>query len=1201
MFETRRFCGPSGVAALSISNGALYICRLRRSIMETRLEVKLFGELSIAIDGDPITGFASRKVMAVIAYLVCNPYVHQREFLAEMLWDGRSPVQAAGNLRVVLSNLRKKVNHWFNVPASGPININLDSNLWVDIYEFTESLSDIDLSSISIHAFLQGANPVSPLPDEQVARLQRALEIYKGDLLYGFAIRDAAQFDRWLNRERERYRLLAYSVANRLTSHFIWTRKFYDGLVWAERQLQLDSLNEEAHQKLMVLLYFNGQRNAAVEQFDTATEQLEKELGIAPSPETFDLFEQIRRGTLKLPLFPRTSKGRAAKFDLPRMVPHNLQGGMTKFVGREAELTLVTERLFNSNKRLITIAGPGGIGKTRLGERAAWIAVQTAPLRDAFADGVYFVSMNSTSDWELIPYTLAEVLSLDLYEGQPPLQALITQLADKELLLVLDNFEHLIEGRTLIKDLLVNAQGITILLTSREYLQIQGEWRVELTGLPYRYLDGSSIKPGSGDSLPAALELFEETASQVYAEFTLTEQNVAYVQQICESVDGMPLGVEIAASLVDTTSCAAIAQEVARNKDILKSAMLDVPPRQRSLRAVFDHSWALLADELRETLKSLAIFKGSFSLDAAKSVANATARSLEALVAKSLLRKNSANRYVGHVALQQYLDETLAQDRELKRHLAQRQALYYSSLLAGYEQLLVTDSAEQAAKEISLEILNLRAAWHWAVNHQHPDVIAQMLEVFTRYYHMRGLHQEGETTFRAAIERLHVLEDPADSLTRIIARLLIEEARFQQHQAKYEICIENAQLGIHLAHSVQATDIVAHGCFHRGVAQTRLGDAAAALPSVQEARRLAIECNATELLGDSLYQLAVIEWQYGDYESAQDYSIDAADIYEEVNNLRGLANVMNLRGILASHKGNFTESCHAYEEALRMYDDIGDMYGAGFASSNVARAYAEQGKYDVANQHYARAMQINMQTDNQFMISNILLSLGRDATLIGDFNKAIMYLSQALEKKKLMHDQRGESEICAYLSLLAYHQQDYDDAIAQGGRAYTLAERIQENSLQAFAQMNLGRAREKLGDIDAAEKSYKESLSIRSRLGQMNLSMEPLAGLARIAHLREDTATSSSLVGQIFSHLVERWLDGTDDPFQVVLTCHTVLSNVNDKRALDVLRLGHEKLHQRMDSIIEPGLRGHYRSRIQSHQQLDDVFQKARDLIDNAA
>ena len=328
--------------------------------MSDLLRISTFGGLLIQRGGELVTGLASRKAEALLVYLACTGRPHARESLATLLWDDRSQSRALGNLSVLLTSLRKHLAPYVTITRQ-TVAFNSDSDYWLDAAELERRLL----------AWREWKMEEIPASRASVSGLEEAAALYLGDFLTGFHIRDSRDFEEWALIERERLQRQVFEALEELVIFYLYSRNYKKGVERARRLLELDPLREGTHRRLMLLLARRGQRSAALVQYEACKRILAEDLGVEPARETRDLYMRIRPA----------ARG-------PR---HNLPPQTTPFVGRAAELTQIGARLANPDCRLLTIVGPGGIGKTRLAIQAAegWV--------DDFLNGVCFVTLASVS------------------------------------------------------------------------------------------------------------------------------------------------------------------------------------------------------------------------------------------------------------------------------------------------------------------------------------------------------------------------------------------------------------------------------------------------------------------------------------------------------------------------------------------------------------------------------------------------------------------------------------------------------------------------------------------------------------------------------------------------------------------------------------------------------------------------------------
>jgi predicted ATPase len=400
------------------------------------------------------------------------------------------------------------------------------------------------------------------------------------------------------------------------------------------------------------------------------------------------------------------------------MATHVLAGSSTGFVGRNTELTEITQLLLDPACRLLTLLGPGGIGKTRL-------AVETAShVLHVFPDGSYFVPLQPLSSPDFIASTLAKAIHFHSHNGGDFAEQLLDYLRDKTMLLVLDNFEHLLEGTAVASDILAAAPGVKLLATSRERLNLLEEWVYEVRGLDFPSSDGENAVEQYG-----AVQLFVHSARRVHHSFQLTPSNKLPVARICRLVGGMPLGVELASAWVRVLPCQAIAEEIQHSLDILETPARNVPSRHRNMRAAFEPTWNRLSDEEQCVFKKLAVFRGGFTREAAEYVANATLQMLSALIDRSLLRLDANDRYDIHELLRQYGEEILRSSPALYEQTLELHRAYYMHFLSERErEIAFLGRPKDAIRKMNKDLENVRSAWRRAVEQGCFQDISQAAE-----------------------------------------------------------------------------------------------------------------------------------------------------------------------------------------------------------------------------------------------------------------------------------------------------------------------------------------------------------------------------------------------------------------------------------------------------------------------------------------
>lgn len=716
-------------------------------MIKPELQLNLLGAPQVFLNTDPVTGFVSKKAQALLFYLAETQQPHTRQLLAALLWPEMPETTARTNLRKALSNLRRLFPEHLLISRHTAA-FNPDSPYCLDSRQFEHQLDCLQIKNR-----LNSAN---------YEDLTAALELYRGDFLAGFSAA-ALPFEEWMLARRGQLHELAVQGLLALADNRLAARQFAAAVDLLRRLLALDPWREEAHRKLMLALARNSQRSAALAQYRDCRRILADELDAPPLPETTALYDRIRA----LPADP------AAR--LPALP--------TPFVGRQKELDDAVRLLNAPDCRLLTLAGLGGVGKTRL-------ALKTAEtIAHRFLDGAYFVPLANASGG--LPAALAHTFQLPFQEQGDPREQLLSYLGGRECLLLLDNFESCLSQAPLLHAVLTRAPNVKLLVTSRERTNLPGEWVLQLHGLDY------PAKPRAGDDLElySATALFLQRARQSRPNFQPNAAERQAIIRIARLLGGLPLGMELAAGWVQSLSCSEICDEISGNLNFLSTSAPGLPERHRSMRAALLHSWRRLSADEQRLFARLALFSGTFSRQAAAEVAGIEAGTLKMLVDKSLVRALDGGRYTLHELWRQFLQAELARRPAGRDQTAARHSHYFQSVLARY-QAIPTDSTCSA---VSAEFENIWAGWQWAARQQNAETAQTYVAGLSRFL-------EENYRFPELIELLQsTLEPPPDfqpapphtgnrTLQQTAAQYrLLAEAHYQMgHLTKSEACFARA-------------------------------------------------------------------------------------------------------------------------------------------------------------------------------------------------------------------------------------------------------------------------------------------------------------------------------------------------------------------------------------------------------------------------
>ncbi len=879
---------------------------------------------------------------------------------------------------------------------------------------------------------------------------------------------------------------------------------------------------------------------------------------LRPGYETHDLAQQL-----------------AAIRETPR---HNFPSSLPFFVGREIEMKQI-QQLLRSN-RLVTILGPGGLGKTRLAIQAAFESL------DDYPDGVYFTPLAPVSQVDFLPTTIAEAVRCPLAGAQPPKNQLIQHLSTRRALLLLDNFEHLRDGAALLEEMLEKAPGIHILVTSRERLHLAAEIVFDLRSLPF------PVDPAVQEiERYSAVQLFVNRARRAQNDFSLTEENRPPVARICRLVEGMPLGIEFAAVWVETFSCAEIAARIEENLAFLSIEDSEQPEHHRSLRAVFDSFWNLLSRHEQETVSRLAVFKGMFRQDAAASVAGVSAFFLDALAARSFVRKPQPGRFELHELLRQYAADRLHTMPEAQAAADEMHANFYARFVQQREARLGRE--RRVLEEIGAEFENVRAAWQWAISICRTGVLRLGLRGLASYCRLAGLLNEGEQAVRAAQQCL--LSINPDLLTAddhsLVARLHQELAEFLNALGQLDPAIEMAQKAIKLAQRAQDPRTEAAAILQIGQSywfQGRYPESAAlsqkAIALAQSAAHPEIEASGLRLMGS-------VAIRQGDGAAARDYYQRALAASRAIGDIRGESACLNNLGNVYLEEGDYRKSQDYFLQALESLRGLSDRVREAQALNNLGTICDLMADYAGALSYCNQSLRIKREIGDRRGEGTTLGNLGFISMRLGDYASAREYMENA---RRISHDlgyRWNEALMYAYLGMLASLTDDPLGAIELAQAGLQMAEDHGDRSIQAYAHTVLGHTSAARGAWAEAAGHFETTITLRRELSQPHFVLDNQAGLAHVALSQGNSSEALAVVEEILRFLESQPTQEPNDLMRVYLTVYRVLEANGDPRARGVLSTAHGILSQRAARIPQGELRQAYLFNVKAHRELGEIWE----------
>ena len=948
----------------------------------TKIEISLLGSWQIAQLAGPTKKELRRKEQGLLAYLaVESSQTHSRDSLIGLFWPDLPPADARNNLRVALSRLKRNFGDSNILETTRyTIRMNPDSPVWLDVGQF---LALIDQTEAHDHRSVAACQPCQD-------QLKQAVDLYRGEFLTGFFLEDCLAFEEWLFVWRERLHVQVLKQLDQLVQTGEDNGRYPDAEEYARRAIELDPLQESAHRQLMRALYAQGQRSAALSQFQIGETVLRDELGVEPEAETVRLRQEIQAETLKIST-PIMASSQVIRHALPEIT--------TPFVGRERELEQLSQRLTERNYRLITLVGPGGIGKTRLAIQAA------RAQRDAFRDGIYFVPLEGVQKASEIPAAIAEVMGITFTaNAMSPQTELFQLLQSKQLLLVIDNLEHVIEeGADFLLTLLRTAPDVVLLVTSRERLNAQMEDLFRLRGLPYPDV----FDAGTAVHF-AAVRLFADRAHRLSKRFLLNGDTLPHVVRICHLVEGLPLGLELAATWIRDFTAKQIADAIETNLDLLETDLRDMPPRHQSIQAVFDYSWKQLSDAEKQILPLLTLFKGGFSLAAAKTITGASPIILTRLRYKSLLRSEGNGRYSFHELLRQIAAQKLP---ESIQSIQANYFRFYFQLLQEKTPLLKGYGAREASHSLMMEIDNIRQAWQWGIDAQSFADLQISVPSLADFYTYNGLYSEGIALIDNVLQQLPEDEEGKRPFFLIEKARLVSviEGLAQIQQLIDQILTTTTNLTHYQAVRARAYYYLSEALFVKSI------DSKASLNYTQQAMALAKQLDDIELIAQLFNQLGSLYYRFEQTEEALQEINKALSLYESIGNIKGIAQAYDKLGMTYSESGHAIKSLEIDNKLLDIYLKMGSELEIANQKYSLAVSLSHLGAYLKANLLLKKALEIFYKYNHEIRFQNSYIILGENTYCLGEDEMSIDYFRQGIQlQEKLQLRSRLCNDLTAF-------------------------------------------------------------------------------------------------------------------------------------------------------------------------------------------
>jgi predicted ATPase/DNA-binding SARP family transcriptional activator len=679
------------------------------------MDFQILGPLQVSENEQPLplVGAKQRALLALLLLSANEPVSIDR--LIEEVWGEEPPERGRKSLQVHVSRLRKALG-----AADGPVITRPNA------YLIRVERGELDLERFERLAEEGREALASGDPQRAAERLAEGLQMWRGPPLADLAFESFAQAE--IGRLEE---LRLAVLEDRIEADLACGR--HAELVAEIEALVTDHpLRERLRRQIVLALYRAGRQADALAAYRAASAMLLDELGLEPTPELRRLEQAIltHDPSIEAPAMTRTSR---------------LPAPPTRTIGRDEDRESVVDLLGRDDVRLVTLIGPGGVGKTRLALEVAW------ELEPELPDGAWFVSLAGTAKGEHVPSAIAQALGVTALPGETPSVAIRRFLGARRGLLVLDNFEHLLSAASLVSELATACAPLKLLATSREALRLQAEQRYVLAPLDL-----------PADGHPQAVEraaagaLFTERARGHDQAFEVTEGNAGAIAEICRRLDGLPLAIELAAARAALFGAEELNRRLAEASDALGSGPRDAPDRQRTLRATIDWSHQLLSPAEADAFARFAVFAGGSTIEAAQGITGAGLDVLEGLVDKQLLLRRSGSGGEARLLMLETVREYAGERLEGANAAAEthdRHCRHYLALVERAEPELLTRGEAEWLPRLDAEVDNLRAALEWSLTQGEPASGLRLAGLLGRFWEIRNSPAEGLRWIEAALNQ----------------------------------------------------------------------------------------------------------------------------------------------------------------------------------------------------------------------------------------------------------------------------------------------------------------------------------------------------------------------------------------------------------------------------------------------------------------
>ncbi len=879
-----------------------------------------------------------------------------------------------------------------------------------------------------------------------------ATEIYNGHLAQDFVVVEAEGFSAWLELERSELQHLWHQVVEQGSEALAKTDRHTQAAALIKKVWQLDSFDERLLRNYMTQAALAGNSESALKVYTGFKEVLEAEMQLEPVEDTQLLAKQIEAGDFTSEQSPNTTST-----DILAPTP------TTTFVGREKDITELKTAL-TTKQQIFALLGLGGVGKSRL---ALEVGQQ---LITSFEHGVSFVPLASATA-DTILSAIAEALNFSFYGNQDPKTQLFDYLRKKEMLLIIDNFEHLTEHVDILLELAQEAPKLKLLITSREKPEIAKLWTHQLSGLAHDATDSP------------ALALFLDAAKVHAPSFKANDADLELIQELCQTVEGLPLALELAAAWVAELSTQDILDEIKRNLSSLQHA-------DNSIDAVLEHSWSLLSPEQQSTLAKLSVFRGGFTKEAAQTIADASNYLNLSLLNRSLIRQQH-NRYDMHEMVRQFASQKLIEDGTAEETVVKHGA-FFSNLVEAQQNTILSELQLEALELLSQDIDNIRFTWQFAIESQESQNNSSIafLDTLGTYYTIKSLFHEGATNFKTASQNL--------SDTELAELSILWQATLLQGQGLDQevlTLLENLEIN-------QKSQFKARAQLLLGISLAKTQDFQKAEEHLEIAlkqfKTLKKQLNPNWYSLMTLNELGNVALYQGEYPKALDYYQQALDLAKANNDLWQLSRTFSNLGTIKDLTGNYAEAEALHKESLSLKETLDDKDGIAVCYLNLGTVQYVQGNYTDAQPLFEQSHTIFRALGNLRRQANAINNLTAIRFTLGHLDEAEQNLHQLCDIYKNLDDKGGLAKCFFNLGTVEKQRGNPTGALAFHKKSLALYKEIGNQAGMITAHSGKAYALVSLENFEAAWTEFQVALKIATDIDAIPKALDILDGIMQL-------------------------------------------------------------------------------------------------------